>query len=147
MGGVTSLSRCSLNPVQISGQEEIVLHFLTNWVKQTLSGALRKQMAPFITGGHWWRNGAWADAIAANGLTGNIRAFVDRAGNSLASHTHALSLSLSEARHALVLSLHVGGRCLYVYGELGRSSVADAHFGARVAQKCWASATGAALLP
>lgn len=43
-----------LNPDQISGPwgEEIVVHFLTNRVKRTLSRALRKQMAVFITGGH-----------------------------------------------------------------------------------------------
>lgn len=32
--------------------EEIVVHFLTNRVKRTLSRALRKQMVVFITGGH-----------------------------------------------------------------------------------------------
>lgn len=43
-----------LNPDQISGPwgEEIVVHFLTNRVKRTLSRALRKQMVVFITGGH-----------------------------------------------------------------------------------------------
>lgn len=32
--------------------KEIVVHFLTNRVKRTLSRALRKQMVVFITGGH-----------------------------------------------------------------------------------------------
>lgn len=100
-------SHASLNPIQISGQEEIVVHFLTNWVKRTLSGTLRKQMAPFITGGHWWRNGAWTDTIAANGLTGNIRAFVDRAGKDLPvtnTLSYPLSLSLFSSSCCLCLS-------------------------------------------
>ncbi len=57
-----------LNPAQISGPwgEEIVVHFLTNWVKRTLSRALRKQMVVFITGGHWWLNGG----LRADRITG-----------------------------------------------------------------------------
>lgn len=41
--------------------EEIVVHFLTNRVKRTLSRALRKQMVVFITGGH-------ADGLIGRGV-------------------------------------------------------------------------------